>query len=263
MIPQMLHYKLRIRQRRVLVPIGTVCPFGCYYCYAPEISAPNGIDADSIVDAVRALDQRRFDIIQLGYDGDPFAPLHALNAILPPLSRLDKHINLSTKARIPRSAINLLGHAHAATSRGLSVNVSLTCWESAPSIEPRTPPPSQRLAGANAMTAETGIPFIAALRPLLPNVSDDELCRVVDAVAASSALGVVTGPLYVAELDPDHTSSGGTQGLDPQFVPWSPVPMSRHRIDDRRRRRMIAARARERGLASFTKNAHALRVMEK
>ena len=260
-VPQALNYQLRIRQRRVLVPIGTACPFGCTYCYAPEISAPYGITAESIVDAVRALDQSRFDVIQLGYDGDPFAPLDALYAIVPPLSQLGKHINLSTKARIPRSAHALLAEAHAVTSRGLSVNLSLTCWESAPTVEPRTPLPAQRIAGATALTTATEIPFVAALRPLLPDVSDAELRRLVDAVAASPAVGVVTGPLYAAEQDQQPADRSTTRLVPPRLVDWSPVPMARRRLDDARRRKMVGSYARERGLASFTKNVQALEVM--
>src|SRR6266852_7181714 len=68
-------YPLKPQDRRVLVPIGTACAFGCAYCYAnaESIYPASAMRAAEIFAAFAELNPADYDIIQLGYDGDPFA----------------------------------------------------------------------------------------------------------------------------------------------------------------------------------------------
>lgn len=261
-ITMQLGYDLRVHKRRLLVPVGRPCPFKCTYCYAGDVSSGE-VDSASIVRAVKRVPPDRFDTIQLGYDGDPFASLDRAEALLPALADLGKHLNLSTKARIPVRAVDLLRDAMGRTDAGLSINVSITCWESAARIEPGTPSPRMRLAGAAMVRRELEVPFVVALRPLLPVVPDLELVRVVDEAAAAGATGVVTGPLYAStEVDEEQLLDAGAAVSAPALVKWSPVELRYRRVSSEERiDRVLAAHARSVGIELFRDNSAALQRM--
>jgi DNA repair photolyase len=249
------------RERRVLVPIGDRCPFGCRYCYAEnaDISAAQSVDAADILTALSDLDADSYDIIQLGYDGDPLASTDRLHQMLPVLADTGKHINISTKGTASARLRRFLGLMHDRTPMGISLNVSATCWGSAKHIEPRTPAPGHRLKSAARLKSEESIPFVLSLRPLLPSVPDRELHRLLDCSLTAGATAVVTGPLYV-HPDEHNMAWSGQQFRDvqPERVSWSPVPLSYKRIDDVDRIAGLREYADLIGLALFSKNAPAL-----
>ncbi len=254
-------YPLTVRDRRVLVPIGIRCPFGCRYCYAddPDITSAPRPDVASILAAVRDLDSGSFDIIQLGYDGDPLASRSALTALLPGLAETGKHINISTKANITRSLRDFLGSARSRTPLGISLNVSVTSWESAREIEPQTPVPYRRLSSASLLQAEKGIPFVVSLRPLLPMVQDDELFRVLDHAHRTSAAAVVTGPLYVTSDGSNMRWTGNSfDEFELADVAWSPIPLRYRRIEDSGRIEKLESHASSIGIPLYSNNASAL-----
>ncbi|MBO0797156.1 MAG: radical SAM protein, partial [Ktedonobacteraceae bacterium] len=83
-----------------------------------------------------------FETIQLGYDGDPFACPERGIAMLQHLMRMRKHINVSTKASLDAPTLRALHEIHQqmrAATTILSAFVSVSCWESAPAVEPHTP----------------------------------------------------------------------------------------------------------------------------
>lgn len=256
-----LPYELVARERRVLVPIGSRCPFGCRYCYAEnsDISAAQSVDVADILMALGKLDSDSYDIIQLGYDGDPLASTDRLCQMLPVLAATGKHINISTKGIASPRIRTFLGSMHTRTPMGISLNVSATCWESARDIEPRTPAPDRRLGSASLLQSKESIPFVLSLRPLLPSVPDKELHRLLDCALTTGATAVVTGPLYV-HPDEHNMAWSGQQFKDirPEKVSWSPVPLTYKRIDDVGRIAGLRAYADLIGLPLFSKNAPAL-----
>lgn len=250
-------YKLMMRGRRVLVPIGRPCPFGCRYCYAGDarITAIQHTDPGVVMAALRALPADAFDVIQLGYDGDPLASRDVLRAMLPVLAETGKHINISTKAKISADLRRFLGDMHTQTPLGLSLNVSATCWESAPDIEPRTPSAYHRLKSASLLQRHEGVPFVVSLRPILPSVPMAELCRVLDHSREMGAVAVVTGPLYV---QPDGSNMSWADEtfdhVEPTDVSWSPVPLRYRRVEDTARVATLKAHAKDIGLHFYPKN---------
>ncbi|MBO0795008.1 MAG: hypothetical protein J2P36_29230, partial [Ktedonobacteraceae bacterium] len=89
-----------------------------------------------------------FETIQLGYDGDPFACPERGIAMLQHLVRMRKHINVSTKASLDAPTLRALHEIHQqmrAATTILSAFVSVSCWESAPAVEPHTPSPAARM----------------------------------------------------------------------------------------------------------------------
>ena len=77
----------------------------------------------------------------------------------------------------------------------LSALVSLSCWESAPVVEPHTPPPSERMRTV-ANLARIGIPVFIAIRPVLPHLPDAEYERIVVEGVRAGSEGFIVGPLY-------------------------------------------------------------------
>lgn len=256
-----LPYELVARERRVLVPIGRRCPFGCRYCYAEnsDISAAQSVDVADILMALREIDTGSYDIIQLGYDGDPLASTSHLYEMLPVLADTGKHINISTKGIASARIRRFLGSMRARTPLGISLNVSATCWDSAKDIEPRTPAPYLRLRSASLLQSEESIPFVLSLRPLLPSVPDTELHTLLDRARTAGAAAVVTGPLYV-HPDGRNIAWSGQQyeNVRPEKVSWSPVPLDYKRIDDAARVAGLCSYAERIGLPLFSKNAPAL-----
>src|ERR1700751_6116904 len=142
--------KFLIEKERVLVPTGEPCHFGCKYCYTRggEVGPPH-VEIEEIL---RQFDifasQGDFETIQIGYDGDPFARPARGIALLRGLTEAGKNINFSTKALMQGSLIRdieLIQHNMARQGTVLSALVSLSCWESAPRLEPHTPSPAERM----------------------------------------------------------------------------------------------------------------------
>ena len=259
-----LPYDLVARERRVLVPIGRPCPFGCRYCYAddPALTAAQPLPVAAIIAALEDLEPDSFDIIQLGYDGDPLTSKPRLREMLPALASTGKHINISTKGTASAGLRAFLGEMHQRSRRGLSLNVSATCWGSAGRIEPRTPAPARRLNSAATLLRETAIPFVLSLRPLLPSVPDQELRKLLDYARASGATAAVTGPLYVQPDSSNMAWSGESyDDIPPASVTWSPVPLRYRRIDDSQRVAGLRSYAEQIGLPLHPKNAPALRQL--
>lgn len=259
-----LPYALSVRERRVLVPISRSCPFGCRYCYAGDaVIAPNDeLDIERVAAAVTRIPVDDYDIIQLGYDGDPIASAPALRTLLPRLVATGKHVNISTKGTAQAGLRSFLGEMHRATPMGISLNVSATCWESAPEIEPRTPSPALRLRTAAALTSEHRIPFVLSLRPLLPSVPDAELFTLIDAARASGAVAAVTGPLYVLPDGSNMEWSNETfDDVAPARVTWSPAPVHYRRIEDSARIGRLRDYTESIGLSFHRANETALRQL--
>jgi DNA repair photolyase len=261
---QELPYVLSVRERRVLVPIARTCPFGCRYCYAEDTAiAPNDdVDLARVAAALDRLPGDSYDVIQLGYDGDPIASAQALTTLLPRLVATGKHVNISTKGTASPSLRAFLGEMHRATPLGMSLNVSATCWESAPEIEPRTPLPGRRLRTASALSTEYGIPFVLSLRPLLPSVPDSELFTLLDHARDKGAAAVVTGPLYVLPDGRNMAWSNETfDDVAPTRVTWSPAAVHYRRIEDSARIDRLRGYAESRGFPFHRTNEAALRQL--
>lgn len=262
--PSGLPYTLLVRERRVLVPIGRRCPFGCLYCYAIDdtIKGTQPVEARQIIESFSQLDSNTFDIIQLGFDGDPLASVSALREILPTLCESGKHVNISTKGIAAAKLRRFLGAMHRKTPLGISLNVSAACWESAPQLEPRTPKPYLRLKSASQLMAEESVPFVLSIRPIIPSVPDFELYSLLDCAQSMEAAAAVTGPLYV---EPNGANTTWTnQKYDyvrPEKVEWSPVDLRYRRIHDGGRVEQLRKYSDSIGLPLFSENSETLRYL--
>ena len=205
----------KVEKRRVLVPVGVPCPFGCRYCYTRggEVGLAR-IDPAEILSRFQefiATSALLFDTIQFGYDGDPFAFPERGIAMLRHLAMTGKHVNFSTKASLTDTTLDALSEIHMqmdAMGTTLSALVSLSCWDSSSKVEPHTPSASERMATV-AHLRQRNIPVFIAVRPVLPHISDKEYERIAIEGVISGCDGFVLGPLYADDRG--------------QFVRWIPA----------------------------------------
>lgn len=202
----------KVEKKRVLVPVGEPCPFGCRYCYTRggEVGLAR-VGMEDVLSRFRKFAQEAsFETIQFGYDGDPFSrPTRGL-AMLRQLALLGKHMNFSTKALIEGPtlvALEDIRHYMDEHNAVLSALVSLSCWDSAAVVEPHTPSPAERVRTVANLTG-IGIPTFITLRPILPHILDKEYERVVIEGVRAGSEGFVVGPLYV-----------DTRGQFARFIP--------------------------------------------
>lgn len=258
----------KVEQNRVLVPVGEPCPFGCRYCYTRggEVGLAR-VEAEDILSRLREFAQHTpFETIQFGYDGDPFAQPERGLAMLSQLAAMGKHVNFSTKALLADStiaALSELSRTMEARDTTLSALVSLSCWESAPVVEPHPPSPAERMRTV-ANLVRGNIPVFIAIRPVLPHLPDAEYERIVrDGVRAGSE-GFIVGPLYadargqfVRFLPPDALA---TVPRRTGTIPWSAHAPTWTRYEDPYRlQRLTRMIERLRGRA-FVSSADAVRL---
>ena len=190
----------KVEKNRVLVPVGEPCPFGCRYCYTRggEVGLKR-VSPDEILSRFRQFAlETSFETIQFGYDGDPFARPERGLAMLSQLAMMGKHVNFSTKALIEGATLDALRdirRAMEARKTTMSALVSLSCWDSAPMVEPHTPSPVERMRTAANLT-RIGITVFIAIRPVLPHIPDAEYERVVMEGVRAGCEGLIVGPLY-------------------------------------------------------------------
>ncbi len=190
----------KVEKNRVLVPVGEPCPFGCRYCYTRggEVGLSK-LDADDVLSQFEQFAQNTsFETIQFGYDGDPFARPTRGVAMLQRLAMLGKNLNFSTKASLDISTLNALATIQQRMEKDgtmLSALVSVSCWDSAYSVEPHTPSPSERMTTV-ANLKRIGVPTFIAVRPILPHISDLEYENVAMGGIRAGCDGFVLGPLY-------------------------------------------------------------------
>jgi len=192
--------QFKVEKNRVLVPVGEPCPFGCQYCYTRggEVGLSR-VPMQEVLSRFREFAQEAaFETIQFGYDGDPFARPERGIAMLKELATMNKHVNFSTKAALTTSTLDALSEIRStldAAGKTLSALVSLSCWDSAPIVEPHTPSSQERIQTV-ANLASIGVPTFITLRPVLPHIPDSEYERIAVEGIQVGCDGFVIGPLY-------------------------------------------------------------------
>lgn len=260
-----------IEKRRVLVPVGLPCPFGCKYCYTRGLEVGcSRLDAEEILAQFQHFSQsceKPFDTIQLGYDGDPFSNPERGIQMLTELAKMGKHLNFSTKAILNDQIVRELEKIRERMIEQrttLSALVSISCWDSAPRIEPHTPTPSERIQTI-ALLRKSGIPVFIALRPILPHVSDSEYIRIIVEGQRVQVNGFILGPLYADD-----------RGQFVRFVPepllqkipyrkeivsWSAHTPRWKRYEDETRLQHLCQLVREHGGQVFLSSADAMKFV--
>nr|BBH87026.1 hypothetical protein KTC_17770 [Thermosporothrix sp. COM3] len=250
--------------------MGQPCRFGCRYCYTRggEIG-PARIEPLDIVNELKEFaSEHAFDVIQFGYDGDPFARPERGIFMLQHLATLGKDICFSTKAALDQPTLDALAdldrylYNKQAT---LSALISLSCWSSAAQIEPHTPLPHERLRSLSNLR-ELGIPAFIAVRPMLPHVRA-EYPQLIDAGIQAGTNGFILGPLYA---DDDgrfirFMPKGSLEHVPHRkvTVSWSPHTPQWTRYEDESLVSELASFIRQRGGSVFLSSVEAMRIAPK
>lgn len=262
--------QFKVEKNRVLVPVGEPCPFGCRYCYTRggEVGPPRPDAQDILARFEQFAHENSFDIIQFGYDSDPFARPERGLMMLQTLTKMNKHVNFSTKALLAGPIISALRDMRQhleANEKTLSAFVSLSCWDSAASVEPHTPSPAERVQTI-ANLQRIGIPVFISVRPILPHIADEEYERIVLEGLRAGCEGFILGPLYadarrrfvrfipssVLESTPGQTT----------MVSWSAHAPTWTRYEDTDRLQRLLAMIESRGGRTFVSSTDAIALVQ-
>jgi DNA repair photolyase len=259
----------KVEKNRVLVPVGEPCPFGCRYCYTR--GGDVGLSRVSIDDILIPFQQfareTPFETIQFGYDGDPFSRPERGIAMLKELAMMGKHVNFSTKAFLDGPILDVLSNIRCcmeAASTTLSALVSLSCWDSAPVVEPHTPSPHERILTV-ANLKRIDVPVFISVRPVLPHIPDSEYERIVDEALLAGCEGFILGPLYadargkfVRFVPPPILAKVPSQT---SLVPWSAHAPTWTRYEETSRLQRLLLMIERKGGRTFLSSADAMALV--
>jgi hypothetical protein len=259
----------KVEKKRVLVPVGEPCPFGCKYCYTRrgEVGLSRINAEEVLLQFQNFAHTTAFETIQFGYDGDPFARPERGIEMLQALALMHKNVNFSTKALLTGSILEALSdirrHMEAAGTT-LSALVSLSCWDSASFVEPHTPPPVERMRGVAALK-RIGIPVFIAVRPVLPHIPDLEYERIADEGILAGCDGFILGPLYADDrgqfvrfIPPEILKTVPSRK---DVVSWSAHSPLWTRYEDETRLRQLTAMIECKGGKVFLSSADAMAMV--
>ena len=261
----------KVEKNRVLVPVGEPCPFGCRYCYTRggEVGLAR-VDMEEVLSRFREVAlESSFETIQFGYDGDPFARPERGITMLRQLATMGKNVNFSTKASLEVPTLNALEDIQRYMEEEgttLSALISVSCWDSASSVEPHTPPPVERMRGVAALKRR-GIPVFIAVRPVLPHIPDSEYERIADEGILAGCDGFILGPLYADERGrfvrfiPPEILKAVPSCKD--VVSWSAHSPIWRRYEDETRLRQLTAMIECKGGRVFLSSADAMATVSK
>lgn len=259
----------KVEKERVLVPVGEPCPFGCKYCYTRggEVGLSK-INAENVLLQFQNFAATTpFETIQFGYDGDPFARPARGIMMLKRLATLGKNVNFSTKASLEVSTLDALADIQRRMEKDgtiLSALISVSCWDSAPAVEPHTPSPAERMLTV-AHLKRIDIPVFIAVRPLLPHIPDSEYERLADEGILAGCDGFILGPLYADDRGrfvrfiPPEVLEAVPSRKD--VVSWSAHSPVWRRYEDETRLRQLTAMIECKGGKVFLSSADAMAIV--
>jgi len=196
---------IKIDQERALTYSKLSCPFGCTYCFVDEMNQEQSKGVayldDQQLELLKNLPEQ-VKLIMLGCDTEFFQNKKEALEILEKLSGLGKDISVITKIPLSEEYIDsILGIHNKIKENGniFSFSVSITCTSELmlTKYEPSVPNPAKRIETLSLVFAK-GIPATVAIRPLLPDISDEEIRDIVNKTR-DYCFGYYSGPLYLKQ----------------------------------------------------------------
>ena len=198
------------------------CEHGCVYCYARPtheyLGFSAGLDFETKImvkeDAPRLLRDELSSpgwvpkAIALSGVTDPYQPverrLKLTRRCLEVLAEFRNPVTVITKNSLVTRDLDLLAELAACRAVAVSISITTLDTELRQMLEPRTSPPTARLATIKAL-AGAGVPVGVVVAPVIPGLTDHEVPEIVTAAvkagatfAAHSALRLphAVGPLF-------------------------------------------------------------------
>jgi len=180
------------------------CEHGCVYCYARPFHEYLGFssgldfetkimvkeDAPKLLRAELSSPKWQPKVLAMSGVTDPYQPierrLRITRGCLEVLAEFRNPVSIVTKNQLVTRDVDLL--CELARHQAAAVFISLTTLdpELRRVMEPRTAPPSARLATIAAL-AKAGIPVGALISPVIPGLNDHEIPSLVQAAVAAGA----------------------------------------------------------------------------
>lgn len=188
------------------------CEFGCHYCYARythEFMERRGsfdferqifakVNAPELLRAELTKARDRGQAIALGTATDPYQPaekqFEITRRLLQVFARFEGlEFSITTKSVLILRDLDLLRQIASRHRFGVHLSVTTTDARLARLLEPKAPPPVQRLAAVKRLAA-SGIDVCVNAMPILPGINDnppalDRLARQAAAAGARSIYG--------------------------------------------------------------------------
>jgi len=180
------------------------CEHGCIYCYARPaheyLGFSAGLDFETKIlvkqDAPellrRELSSRRWKPQVLAISGvtDPYQPveqrLRVTRQCLEVLAEFRNPVVIITKNHLVTRDLDLLGELARHEAAAVYLSVTTLSARLARTMEPRTSPPTRRLAAIEAL-ATAGVPTGVLVAPVIPGLTDHELASIIAAAAKARA----------------------------------------------------------------------------
>ncbi len=196
---------LKIDKERVLVYSKLICPLNCTYCFVDEMTQEQekGISYLSL-EQFRLLQNlpEHIKLIMLGCDTEFFQDKKDAINVLNRLKGLGRDISVITKLPLLEPyirEISLIAQEIEKNGNVFSFSVSIPCFSerSLTKYEPRVPSPKRRIETLKIAFC-AGIQTMVAVRPLLPDIENSELEKIVD-LTKDFVVGYYSGPLYLKQ----------------------------------------------------------------
>ena len=196
---------LKIEKERVLTYSKLSCPLDCTYCFVDEMTQDQsrGVSYlnDEQLDLLKNLPEE-IKLIMLGCDTEFFQNKEDSLNVLRKLAILNKDISVITKLPLSDSfldEIKSMVDTLEKTDNIFSFSVSVPCLAESTieKYEPNVPHPMKRIETLQS-AHEKGLYTMLAIRPLLPDATNEELEEIVK-LTKDYCLGYYSGPLYLKE----------------------------------------------------------------
>lgn len=217
---------LVLDKERVLTYSQLYCPLECRYCFSGDLQFEQQkgvayLSTEQLELLHKLPDEIR--LIMLGCDTEFFQ--NRVNALstLEELSNLGRDISLVTKMYLAPDIIKKLKDLDNRLRNGgnsLTLSFSIPCIESANTWEPKAPKPETRIESLHT-AFDSQLDTLVAIRPLLPTLSNDELCSIVESTS-KYCRGYYSGPLYVKEIEASLLGDSSNLRIERMQPHWMP-----------------------------------------
>ncbi len=235
---------LKIDKERVLTYSNIRCPFDCSYCFADDLSIERNEEvaylSEEQVELLGKLPEN-VSMIMLGCDTELFLDFDDALRTIDAVSSFGKDISVVTKVPLNKSEIDKLREVVGKIEKNgntFSISYSIPCLDSYKKWENKTPDPFDRIESLRESFA-AGLNTFVAIRPLLPDISEDELEDIVS-LTKDIVLGYYSGLLYVKSKE-DLENMGFTEDDVEKLQPeWMPDGNMFFKFDDPKKKKILS-----------------------
>ncbi len=208
------HSRRKPRPCGMTIHTGLGCTNACLYCYAidmgfPRIDAPYKLKPAELALAIAlnpyVVPERTF--AAFGSVVEPFLPNTAAYTI-ECMKLIRRYLSLPCQVSTKMVLSHEIASRLASCDEELSVLVTIVTMKRHSVLEPRAPPPTERLEGAR-IAIEHGLRVTLFLRPLIPGIIEEEYRELLERAWSAGIRSVVLGSLRITKGVLERLSRAG------------------------------------------------------